>query len=286
MSPHRYYRHSGRFSVPGLGIALAIVVVTVFLLSWVYGYAEAWIPLIYLNVVLAFLYGLMVGGAVVLAVKKGKIRNRVIIVALGVLAAVLAEWWGWMAWIFAASSQEALVLNPIDILTLVIPKLAETGVWSIHGATPTGWILYLCWLGEVLFVVGMIYVTVSGGTGGEAYCEDCQAWVEDSQIFQPYGPVQTLAELRSELENHNYERITRLAPQQASPFYKLSLRRCNCQKLHLFSLSEVTVTVNQKGETNTNDKPVLNNLLLTQANYAALAHSLKQAGLPPESTET
>ncbi len=213
-----------------------------------------------------------------MAAKWARVRNQAAVIGMALVGAAVAEWWGWVTWLYAMSSQHVFIADPMKILNDAIPFLAEKGVWSISGSTPTGAVLEAFWSAELLMIFGTAVYMAHTGTKSEAFCEACGKWVDDRTQFQPLGPVNDDPTLRAELESGNHRKLEALRPHEASPFYRVELARCGCQKLHLMTMRQVTVNFNDKGEATTNEVPVVDNLLLTQAGYASLAAKLQSAG--------
>jgi hypothetical protein len=275
---HRYFKPSGSFSPIGLATALGIGVVATLVLGLVYGYALAWIPFIYINFFIVAGYGFGVGFILAYAGKLGKIRHFGLMLGLGFLVGLLAEYVGWVAWLHAMSDQELLILDPGELFR-GIKLLAASGVWSLSSWTPTGWALYTVWGIEVLMVIGL--ATVMGGSmASEPFCERCHRWVENKDPQGPFSPECITQELVSDLEDEKYEVLQSLASCAPSDAYvEAELNHCSgCSQLHLMTINLVTIKINDEGKPEKSEQQIVQNLLVT----ANVHESVKElAARPP-----
>ena len=234
--------------------------------SVAYGYLDHWIPFIYLNVILTFAFGALIGAVVGAGAVRGKIRNAWFVAGAATLCALVSHYIAWIAWIRAISSGELMVVMPQEMIQ-VIPKIAEIGVWTLSGSKPTGTLLYCFWAGEALLVVGTAIGISWSMIANKPFCERCQKWLGDGRTLAPLVPLADQAGLRKRLEGNDYNGFADLRPLQEdednSKHTLVTLNHCDgCQKLHLLSLSAITITVNKKGETTRNEEVVTRNLLV------------------------
>src|SRR5579864_5250362 len=147
MQQGKYFKHSGAFGPLGLVYMLLFGALGAVLLGAVYGYGDFYIPIVFLNIVLVVVFGSCVGLCVSKSAKLGKVRNPKLILAVGVLAGVLAEYIGWVSWIYAYTKQEVFLIWPQD-LWAAIQVVNADGAWSTFDYKPTGVELYIVWAVE------------------------------------------------------------------------------------------------------------------------------------------
>ena len=276
---HRYYRSSGAFSPLGIAITLGVGIVATAILSLIYGYALAWIPFIYINVFIILGYGFGVGMAVNFGGKMGKMRNRGVMLGLGLLVGLVAEYAGWVVWLYAMSSQTVLIFNPSELWD-AITTLAEVGVWNLKGWTPTGVALYLMWGIEAVMVIGL--ATVMGASGADdPYCERCQAWVDKSEALGPFSP-ELSGDFLTDLESEKYEALSGLVTcPPADLFVQAELNHCpGCNQLHLLTLKTVALSLDKDGKTQRSEQPISEHLLVTSEVHKTIRDN---ASRPPVS---
>ncbi|MHC4527444.1 MAG: hypothetical protein ACYS29_06170 [Planctomycetota bacterium] len=153
LAEDRYYRHSGEIGVLGPAYILVLGTVGTLILSAVYAYATFYIPFVYLNGLLTFICGGLVGLLIGKLAKLGKVRNPAFVLVVGFLFGLIAEYAAWTAWIFAFSRQQALVVSPSGLLA-VVRLVAKEGPWSMFGWTPKGTTLYIIWAVEGAVIIG------------------------------------------------------------------------------------------------------------------------------------
>jgi len=95
MTTFNTYKPSNKFNPVGLIVLFAVVLFGGFIIYWVYEFIESWMPLIYLNIVMAVLSGFGIGALGAMVVKKFKIRAPMIaaiVATVAVLFATVGRW--------------------------------------------------------------------------------------------------------------------------------------------------------------------------------------------------
>ena len=280
---HRYYKSSGSFSPIGIATTLGVGLLATLVLSLVYGYALAWIPFIYINVFIILGYGFGVGMAVNFGGKFGKIRNYGVMLGLGFLIGLFAEYAGWVVWMYATSSQSVLIFNPGELFG-AIQLLAEVGVWNLKGWTPTGAALYIMWGIEAVTVIGMS--TMMGASGAnDPYCERCHTWVDQNESLGPFSP-ELASDFVHNLESEKYEALAGLVVcPPADLFVQADLNHCpGCNQLHLLTLKTITLSLDKDGKTQKSEQPISEHMLVTAEVHQAIRESASRT--PEAQSET
>ncbi|MCP4216814.1 MAG: hypothetical protein GY765_19340, partial [bacterium] len=171
MDINRYYRHSGTVTFHGLLFMLLLGTVTSICLPVIYGYCLQVIPYIWIRLFLTCVVALAVGALIGLSARLGKVRNPLLASALGLLFGLLAEYVGWVAWLYAFSGQQALIFSPDEIYT-IMKEIAGTGLWSFHGFAPKGATLFMVWGIEALIII-IPAAAIPFTMIGIPYCETC-----------------------------------------------------------------------------------------------------------------
>ncbi len=134
-SDELYYRQSGRFnSTAPLGILIPGVIVAL-IAGAVYGAAVFLIPFIYINFLLTFALGGVIGWVVYKLSVSQHVRNAKLALLFGFLAGLAAEYAAFVGWVFAISEWEYFAIWPAD-LWLAVTALGENGVWTLFGGDP------------------------------------------------------------------------------------------------------------------------------------------------------
>ena len=92
------------FSAKTVVLASAGGVVAAFVLSWAYGPAEHYSPIIYLNLLLAYGMGWLVGKCCQAILRRKKINRLGPARLVGVVSVLAAAWFSWLAYIWVIIS--------------------------------------------------------------------------------------------------------------------------------------------------------------------------------------
>lgn len=272
-----YYRHSGKFGLLGFVYMLAFGAVGALVLGLVYAYADNYIPLVYLNLLLVVAYGCGVGACVHYGAKLGKVRNVPLLLLGGFVAGLMAEYSNWVWWVYAYSKQEVLVYMPSD-LWQVIQEVNEQGAWSVFGSTPTGVELWAYWGLEALVIVAgstaIAWLTLSS----LPFCETCGRWADSKDTVSPLDAVAEPQKFKSRLELKEYEAVKTLhkVATDAAAYSEVVLQKCPaCSESNFLTVRAVTVSVDKKGKSNRRTANLLQNLILSPDAYRSIKAALQ-----------
>ncbi len=278
------YQHSGKINLTGLILPVLVGVIGALVLGAIYGYAIFYIPFIYLNFFIVLGYGLSLGYIIGKASEWGLLRNLKLVYLLGFLLGVFAEYTGWVAWIYASTEQQILLLNPFEIWAL-LKFAALKGVWSIFGWTPTGFFLYLFWAIEAVMIVGACTMMAGSNLSSTAYCEDCKKWLKDKTTIKPLTPLTEPDNTLSEIQQGSFGSLFALKKIGVLlPFYtRLELTECpGCRQLHLLTVDSVEVTKDKDSNDEENVTSLIGNFIIDTSTY----HKLMALENQPENTDS
>ena len=285
----RYYRDSGAVPFAGTLLMVGCGVVAAGLFSIVYGFLDYYNPFIYLTGIGTVVLGVGTGAAITFGSTLGKVRNRLYARIVGAVVGSLAVYMAWVWYLWAAQReipklhqaialhQAELSFDPSQMLEL-IRLIADEGLWSIAGATPSGIVLYALWFVEAGIIFGFTYSVAAGNDS--PFCEPCNEWTDDDDnliVLQNTAH----AELVRNLEDEQYERLEHLRAETHDPHDCLlvTLHICpNCDESNYLSITHVLTTVNKKDEEEKTE--VIKNLWI----HADLVDLLRTA--PPTDQET
>jgi hypothetical protein len=265
----KYYRHSGKAPVAGITMAVIAGLVSVLILSLIYGYAIAYIPFIYLNFFITLGYGGILGMIIGIAATAGKIRNNKFALLTGLIFGVIAVYAGWVTWLYAMSEGEIEILSPSGI-TSAISMIAETGTWSIKGATPSGLVLEFIWLVEAIMIIGACTLASLAMMESDVFCEKCNKWAKEKFSFMPFEAVENPSTLKGELESGNFFSINLLkkVEDNSLKYSQYELTNCEgCNVMHLLTVSNVTHSIDKEGKKSTANDHIIQNLLVSTEIY-------------------
>ncbi len=165
------------------------VVAAAFVLALIYGPAEHYIPIAYLNILLAAGLGYAVGMAGRFFLRKTRIHNRTVSIATGVIGGVAAVAFGWGSYLWVVTGYDFevvtdLITNPFRIVD-VMRYIAENPLWSLSrrgksvASTPSIF-YYGVWLAEFVIVVYFAVKVCLRFFDTSRLCDACGGWVVPS----------------------------------------------------------------------------------------------------------
>lgn len=286
-----YYKHSNKFSVGGLVAAVIASITAAVLLSFIYAYLVYYLPFVYLNFICTIGFAVIVGSVTGVLLETGKVRNSFVATFAGFFVSLVALYCAWAVWVYAllSSSQEPVALldvftNPFALWETIL-FINQVGAWSFKGSTPTGAALWVVWGIEAAAIIGGINYTVwSAISSDKAFCERCNKWCDAAK-----GALITSwhesAKIKEQLEKKNFAYLQTLRENEiASTWWlRFDLHSCShCKDLNVLSVYEVSLEVNDKGETKEVEKSIINNLLVSRQENELIRNTKLLPATPPE----
>lgn len=294
----RYYRSSGSVPFSGVFSALGPTVVVAAILGLVYAAIDWFNPFIYFTFIATAGFGLGVGYTLQSFLRMGKVRNRTAGIVLSLVAGVFALYASWVSfiWVLFYSSEgiHVLAYQP-DLLMGAIQFFGENGIWEMNGSTPTGWGLYIVWILEALIIVGLTVSTALAKV--TPFCEACHEWSRPALCPAYFALPESPDELVRDLEGENYEPLHRLTqlPYDLDDRLHVTVHECPHCDATWMSVDRVIITTDKDGKENTQDIPIVANLVIPSAegdvlkgltNFTAEAASSDQTQEPESEPET
>jgi len=221
-----YYKPSGKFS-PASFVYFLILCVTAFpILGLLYAYCIWYIPFIYINFIIAGIFGLITGFLInSFVIGKGKVRNVTLAVLLGILGGAIALYFHWAVWVDLVinagesygSSRIGVTVSNIkifqvfglvarpDILFEFIGQINEFGTWGIKGSTVSGIFLTIIWIIEFIIIVG-VSTFMTFPKAYQPFCEQGNTWFEEKELGT-FQFIENTAEIKKQLESKDSSQI-------------------------------------------------------------------------------
>jgi hypothetical protein len=270
--PH--YRHSGRFSVPRLALVVAVCIAIAAVLAFLYAYAFAYIPIIgYVSFILAIGFGLAIGFVVALATSLGHVRSRAVTMVVAVLVTTVGYYLGWAVWLHAILARGDVDVPITQIASSpggmweAINAINENGVWSMHGWTPKGGVLWLFWGLELILIYAPALLIAHQSLDGSVYCESCRAWCVDRPAVD-LGIADSTA-LVNRVEGGDLQALAELPPRGADELVWTRVQRTSCAKpacpTNTLSVSRVMLVADDEGNYKEQSELFVDRLLIGRA---------------------
>jgi hypothetical protein len=265
-----YYQPSGHFSPVGIAIMIGVSIVGCMISSLLYAFAlHFFVQHIVLVTMYNIIYGMLVGLSGWFGVKFGKLRNAVIVYSLGVFVSLFGVYAAWVSWIYVLSNFNIFTLNPFRIYSVAM-FLAEKGLWSVYGFTPTGWLIFVIWLIELLVIIGVTFFALHYIVS-LPYCESCDCWADKRLRKESLTAIKNLKQFKVQLERGDMTELVGFVPVQAKECTDMVMLTCrNCLKTAFLDVWKVNIAKNADGEEKRQTKKVISNLVLSPENIKVL----------------
>ena len=269
----RTYQHSG--IVPPLGAlqALGLGTAAAIVLGIVYSFTFYYIPIVYLNFLLAAAFGGGVGWIVGWAAREGNVRNTPVTVGLAVVAAFVGIYAEWGSTLYAICPPELLpqlwssaglqTFLPHEIAATMLDLFAE-GSWGLsEGAMVKGWTLVALWFIEGGMIVGLAATTAHHQIANRPFCEPCGTWItgHTPHLYQGDGTEPVW----SEVLTGNFDTLadTLRADGNEPTYVRLKLHVCDtCEESNYLTITRCENTVDNKGNPKTVERDLITNLAI------------------------
>lgn len=282
------YSHSGAVPISGAISTLVGGALTAAISGLIYAYAFHWIPLIYINFLLAMAFGIVIGVAISIIARRGKIRNNLFLRFAGVLCALFGIYVYWGAYLWALAGIGNVGLSAFWPPTLIgfAEHLFDQGSWGFKGvANINGWFLVCFWVGETGLILWM--ATAIALTNAQLpFCEACNEWTDTEQGVARLNATGQEPAWQQVLSG-DLPSLAEFPPAEptAREFVRLDVARCpRCEQSRFLTIHRVEITTDKKGNDTTKEKPVVINAMLTPSQFAvveACAELYRQLPLGP-----
>jgi len=267
------YRHSGKFGLHGLALAVIVPIAAGFPLGFVYATLIKWIPFIYLNVFITAGYGFLFGFLAGWAMKFGKVRNNPLAALCGALSGIIGLYFGWNGHIHAYFEGAPAFCMPGEVLN-GMKYLYEHGSWSLRGGDNiTGVVLGIVWAVEALIIVGISILTPYAMVSSTPFCERNECWLDEEKKISTMEaftqPAQLEAFKAGDLSPLSQARAK--AP-RASTFGRLTIKHSSkCEEFCTVTVANVTVNIDDKGKITEKSQELARNLMLPKSMFDHIA---------------
>jgi len=272
------YSHSGWAPPHGVFATLFAGMAAAVPFGFIYAYSFRYIPYPYLNIVITLAFGAGLGFIVAKTAEWGKVRNNIIVGAIGLFVGLfgLYVYWGAYWWAVAGFDRVAQIglyaFMPWGILDLAL-RLFDKGSWGIseNAGNLTGWLLVGIWVIETCIVLGLS-VVVSLLNSDRPFCETCQVWTE---------PQRGVARLSGNGSEPAWEKVLAgelpalaefpPAPPGAMQYVRLDLARCpRCEYGRFLTICAVDVVVDKEGKASEKARALVTNGIVTPSQCAVV----------------
>lgn len=260
----RYYRPSGVVPLGGILLTLVVGIGGGTFLGIAYAAVINYIPFVIFSVMGLMVFAGGLGRCIDHAATIGKIRNRTILIVIGLICGIVGWYVSWVAFLWFLTEMPP-VFNMLPLLDPVVffstlGAIGEQGLWE---RMPSGTMLYLLWGGEAVFIIGgALLIPLARKT---PFCERCECWTEKQAYAVRLGAPEDLLGLRMDLEGEQYSKLHDMFDLPSSPFDCAIARTwmCpQCEETTYMSIDQIVTTVNSKGEECSSTTAIVTHLVI------------------------
>jgi hypothetical protein len=269
----QFYRHSGTAPLSGILRTLIMGISVATFLAIVYAFAIHYIPFVYLNLLMTFGFGAVVGWVVSREAKATRIRHGVLPALVGLVCGFAGLYVAWAADLVARigvpQGQSPLIgLNPL-VMASYITVFYENGMWGLgkQGGVVSGMPLAAIWLVEAAFIIGLAGRLPWNEFSGNVFCEACDNW---TRVEKDVGRLQDVAgdELSRRVaagEIAALKDVPKAAP-DSMQFLRINLACCeSCGETNALELERVTIKLDKEQKPTEKTSTLFNRLLISNA---------------------
>lgn len=245
-----YYEESGKIHPLRFVIASVLSIGVAIVLGYVYTLAIVYIPIIYLNFIATLFFGAALGAMyrilIWLSHSRNKRANLLLAVGIGLLANYF-QWTAFIVWAFSDGFPD-FQLYLINITWLVtdgdlfgtIAEINKVGMWSVFGATVTGFGLTAIWIVEALIIAaGPVIISFQIKTA--PYSENRSRWYVKYTLFNDFESIPATTKLIEELKENPIAVIEGLGNGAANRHTKIHVFKLKGEEDQYLTIEKVVV---------------------------------------------
>lgn len=209
------FKLSGNYTLVGFVLAFGLSALVAVLCGYLYAVIVTYMPIIYLNILLNVVFGVIIGFTVTYLSKLALIRNtkaRYLIGCLAGLSGVIAQWWVYLFLITTGkiplehTVSEGSFLIEWGVLKEILNALYTNGNWSLFGIDMNGPLLLSIWIGEALIIVvaPMLILYKNPIT---PFSEKYMKWYPKVTLAQDFGYISGIVSFIRELRDSKAENL-------------------------------------------------------------------------------
>ena len=272
------YRHSGRIGALGVFIASLLGFGTAAILGLLYAFLINWSPIVYLNALGTLGLGFVVGIAVGYGAVLGKMRNTYLVGALGLLSGLLAMYVAWAADAPARTNFAVPFLLSTDLIKAWMQHGYDHGFWTLgkagrEGGTVKGMPLAFIWGIESLVVVLGATLFAGKAISQRPFCEEDNCWTKEEKNVARVHAWDPSGTAISRLQAGEIQVLNELLRVEGDSrqWFTVDVAACpSCAECDYVTIKRVTQYLDSKGNPQTKEEMVVNNLGVTREESQAI----------------
>lgn len=267
MQPDNLFKHSGRFSAPGLLLAIFKGAVVGGVLGAIYAVVGYYSPFFVINMIVMVAVGVAIGYFCEQFVRAGDIRNTLVAALAGALTAIAALGIHWLVWLKLMTG--TWFFDP-NMAILAAKAIAIIGPWSVFDWTPRGGVLYAIWGLEAALILGLATFMARNAVRDTPFCETTGKWA-DLNVSRKNFAQCDIDQVGQQLQTSPSSILNLLEPPNDgdTDFTRFTLGEVPGSNLRTVTITAVKAKV-KDGKIEEDLKTVLNNLVVDASTYEKL----------------
>lgn len=260
------YQESVKTNLLGLIISIFIHLLGAFFLGYFYNALIIKIPLVYLNFLITFGLGLLLGYIIRITVRLSHNRNKRNQIIQAIVLGLLVNYFQWIAYLLFAYNDELpkfseyaghifWIFHPSSFFELMA-EVNKIGLWSIFGINLNGFILTLIWLVEALLIIGGPVFSVIT-TKIYPYSELLMKWYSKYTLLDEFASIYGETTLMKNLQTDCLKTIKELGKGTANRYSKIHLFYLPGEEHNYLTFEKINIE--SRGKARKTSKIILNN---------------------------
>lgn len=258
-------------------VAVSIVYALLSIIAGIlFAYADIKVSLIYFIVIIAGLIGVGVAEVLKLLYKKLVIADKKVGMTIGIIGMFIFLYSACVSWIFIYSEHEALIFNPIDIVS-IFKILLNEGIWELSRISSSiemgPFLTLLFWAIEVAAYATCIISGIGKFYNKNLYCSDCEEWLDDIKTVYVMNDI-TKDQIKNVFESSMANYVEELKPIEDiyDKFYSIIFSKCNYCGESVVTINECSITKQRNKKPSVRTKNVASNIKVTEEVYEKLCN--------------
>ena len=271
------YKSSKTYNIPLIILFSILLIPFGFAFSFLYAYLMWYIPIPYFNIIIAAVFGAILG--FILPVKLSKCTNSKVAILLAVIFAFMCHYFGWVTWMDLYINQRDIIEinHPKSPISSIVPStseldqifflfinpsiffyklqiIAKDGSFKIFSFVPKGFSLYLIWFLEMATVL-FFSAFASSERSNEPFSVVKNKWLKSFNIKLSY--ITNLDLLNQALlvgDKSFFDNL--ISPETENSFSEIEIWHIDDEQAYI-TVKNKEKQINEKGKTKFEEKELV-----------------------------
>lgn len=264
-----FYKESMKVNHFGLIISVGIGIILSLFLGYLYAMVTYAMPIIYVNILLTFGFGIILGYIVRILVKLTNNRNRRSRLIVGLVIGLFAMYFQWSAFILVLFQDGFPTLHEFlanlhwitypDNFIKAVADINHYGSWTAMGITFKGFVLTLIWIAEAVIIVGLPIISMLR-LKPAPFSELLGRWYPKYTLYDDFESIAAVNKFVSELKDNALLAIKDLSGGEGIRYSKIHLFYHKDENVQYIAVDRIFVENQGRGKKRV--EVVINNMAI------------------------